>query len=437
MSVVPATMNVWDTTERAALATERDNLEACVRCGLCLEGCPTYVLTRLEEESPRGRIAAALAVINGHVELTEDLTHHQLSCLLCEACTAICPAGVEMMPIGTGLRTAIAEEGKLPMRSRAVNRGTRILGERRKLTRAVRLLGKVQGAGLDRAADRTGFLRPLGVSTSMLPPVPERFVEPDGGGWRPQDGRTRGKVRLFTGCLMSTLLAPITEATGELLASAGFEVERTQEQTCCGALSAHEGDSQTAIDLMQRNAAAFSGDTSTIVVNSAGCSAHLKLPGSSHDSPGPFARSVMDLSEFLADVDFPLDGPAPDGPVAYQDACHARLAQGIIDPPRQLLRRIPDLKLIELADPELCCGSAGTYNLTHVASGRELGDRKAREIIDSGAVTVVTANPGCLLQVQASLKRLGSSIPVLHLAEVLRAASTRPIEVVPAPEPGS
>jgi glycolate oxidase iron-sulfur subunit len=411
------------------LADQQANMEACIRCGLCLEACPTYVLTRLEEEGPRGRIAIARGLLEGHLQVTDDLVTHELNCLLCESCTSVCPAGVRMEELGLALRGALADAGATGTRERAVTRVLRLLGDRRRLTRAVRRLGWLRRLGLHRAASATGVLRALGLSRHSLPPIPREFVEPDGGGWQPVDGASRGRAVLFAGCLMSTMLAPIDVATGEVLAAAGYRVEVARGQTCCGALSAHQGDLASARDLGVRNVAALSSDDAPIVLNSAGCGAFLRGYGDHVGVQGlGIASRVVDLSVLLAGADLDLSGPAPEGPVAFQDPCHLRSAQGIVEEPRALLSRIPGLELVELTEPDICCGSAGVYNITHRHIARELASRKAEDIVASGARTVVTANPGCLLQVRAALRRAGSRIPVLHLAEVLRLACPTPVE---------
>ncbi|MDP9343375.1 MAG: (Fe-S)-binding protein [Actinomycetota bacterium] len=411
------------------LAGERANMEACIRCGLCLESCPTYVLTLLEEEGPRGRIAIARGLLDGHLEVTDDLVTHELNCLLCEACTDVCPAGVRMDELGVALRGALTESGATGRRERAVTRMLRVLGDRSRLRRMVRQLGWLRRLGLHRAASATGLLRALGLSHHSLPPIPRQFLEPDGGGWRPENGGTRGRAVLFAGCLMSTMLAPIDVATGELLAAAGYEVEVVRGQTCCGALSAHQGDLDTARDMGARNIAALSGDDAPIVLNSAGCGAFLKGYGHHFGLQGlGVASRVVDLSVMLAGAELDLSGEAPEGPVVFQDPCHLRSAQAIVEEPRALLSRIPGMDLVELNEPGMCCGSAGVYNVTHRHIARELSRRKAEDIIASGARTVVTANPGCLLQVRAALRQAGSRIPVLHLAEVMRRACPAPVE---------
>ncbi len=405
-----------------------------MRCALCLPACPTYRISALEEESPRGRIAVALALLDGHIQLSPDLVEHQMSCLLCEGCTAVCPAGVEMEHIGVAMREVLADEGARPLRPSMAARAMRVLGDRSRLERRVRWLRRAQRTGLTHLGDAVGALSKVGLSAESLPPVPDEFLAVDGSGWRPAEGPVRGRVELFAGCLMATLLAPLDVATGELLAAAGYEVVITTGQTCCGALSAHEGDTATARELGARNLEAFAGLDTPIVLNSAGCGAFLReYPHHVGPESTPLADRVVDISELLVGVDLDLGGPPPPGPVAYHDACHARLAQGIIEAPRALLRRIPGIDLVELADPTICCGSAGVYNILQPETADELGRRRARTVRDVRARTVVTANPGCLMQVQSHLARdRGDPVAVRHLVEVLRAACPTPVERVSA-----
>lgn len=426
---------------RGLLEAARPGLEACVRCGLCLETCPTYVLTGLEEESPRGRIAIGKALLDGHLAVSEDLVRHEMSCLLCEACTSVCPAGVRMEEIGVALRAALRPVATRDARERLTGRAVRALGDRGRLELGVRAIGWSRKGPLRKPA--AAILRSLGLDAASLPEVTGRFLRPDGGGWRPLDREPRGRVVLFAGCVMSTLLAPIDVATGELLAAAGFEVRVVAGQSCCGALAAHLGDSEEAERLIRRNIQAFTsgpepllGDEgeAPIVVNSAGCGAFLKAYGRYGGEPGArVARRIRDLTEILVESDLDLSGPAPEGPVGYQDACHLRLAQRIIDPPRELLRRIPGLKLVELAEQDLCCGSAGVYNLTHPSEADALLSRKVEAMRSCGARTVVTANPGCLLQLRAGARRAKLPVEILHIAEVLRTACPVPVERLGGP----
>jgi glycolate oxidase iron-sulfur subunit len=419
----------------ALLQAEYDNMLSCIRCGLCLSVCPTYQLTLLEEESPRGRIAMARAVTEGFLPITPDLVQHEESCLLCEACTAICPAGVRMEELGVPLRAVLAAEAPKDARARAAQRfGFWVLADVRRLRALATLLRLYQRSGLQTIVRRTGLLRLLGLADAeaYLPRIAARFLVPRGQVW----GTGSQRVALFAGCVMSTAFADTDRATARVLAAHGARVEATAGQGCCGALHAHGGDREGARALARRNVAAFeAGNYDAVVVNAAGCGAMLKEYG--HllaDDPAwaeratAFARRVRDFTEYLADSNIPLASPpkvggpsrAPGGrTVTYQDPCHLAHAQRIRRQPRELLKRVPGLTLVEMAESDLCCGSAGVYNLTHPQMAAQLQARKLDNAAATGAPTIVTANPGCLLQLQAGAARRGLAVQVRHIADVL------------------
>lgn len=418
---------------QSLLLGEYDNMLACVRCGLCLTSCPTYVLTLHEAEGPRGRIAMARALAEGHLTVTPDLVAHELNCLVCEACTAICPAGVHMEPIQVALRATLAAGRHEPWWRRL----TRALAYRaaladmRRLRRGVRLLWLAQRLGLVWLARRSGLLRLHGLSraAAMLPPLPRRFLVPRGetypalnGGEAPQ------RVLFFAGCVMSTMLAEIDRASIRVLQRAGCTVVNPAGQGCCGALHAHDGDLETARALARQTIAAFAGEE-PVIVNSAGCGAMLK--GYAHllrDDPAwaeraaAFAARVRDFTEFLAERPPPLRREVR-AVATYQDPCHLLHAQRISRQPRELLRAVPGLELKEMGDGGLCCGSAGVYNLTHPKQARRLGEQKVAQALATGARVLITANPGCLLHLRALLAEQGHTMRVRHIAEVLDEAT--------------
>lgn len=417
------------------LEDQRDNIEACIRCGLCLETCPTYRLGQLEEQGPRGRIAIAAGLLNGSLGITSDLIESQLACLLCDGCTAVCPAGVRMEPLGTAMRAELLAAEVVPRRSRWVMRALRILGRPRALERAMRILRRAHRLKLVNLAGRLGVLRHFGVRADSIPVPPQQFLPIDGSGWVPVGRVPRETVELFAGCIMSTMFADVDVMTAELLAAAGYGVVVTDGQGCCGALSAHAGDLAVAKEMAARNVAAFRSDR-RIVSNSAGCGAFIKQYGEILGSDGEsVARRVVDISELLAAEPPSFRAVELPGPVVYQDPCHARLAQGIIGEPRTLLRAVPGLVLVEAEDQDMCCGSAGVHNIVHPRTADELGRRKAHALVESGASMVVTSNPGCLMQVQAALRSIGSDLPVIYLVDLLRRALPDPIERTTAQRP--
>ncbi len=413
-----------------ALRAEYDTMLACVRCGLCLSVCPTYQVTLREEESPRGRIATARAFAEGRLALTPDLVQHQQSCLLCEACTAICPAGVRMERIGVPLR-AVLRTGAPPPPARRASLwlAHRLLADMRLFRLVAGALRLYQRSGAQRLARGAGLLRRLGLERleGLLPRIDHPFLVPRGQVWRPPIDPPRARVQLFAGCIMSTVYAEVDRATARVLAAHGCEVRVVPGQGCCGALSAHDGDLGGTLALARRNVAAFqaSGDD-WIVANAAGCGALLKEYGHLLAADPAYAERARRFSARVCDPSEILDGLEPLVPwretrrrATYQDPCHLAHAQQVTQQPRRLLRRVPGLELAELADAATCCGSAGIYNVLQPAMADELQERKVRAILATGAEIVVSANPGCVLQVDAGLRRAGSQARVVHLMQVL------------------
>ena len=371
----------------------------------------------------------ARAMAEGHLQVTPDLVEHELNCLVCDACSAVCPAGVHMDPLQVSLRSAIESEVRRPWRERLL-RGL-VFGwlfmDLARFRLVARLLWVYQRSGARWLARRLGLLRLLGLDSSerLLPDVPSRFVTPRG------ESYTAGAagVAFFAGCVMSTALADVDRATIRVLQRAGHTVRNPRGQGCCGALHAHSGDLPRALELARANIAAFERTDGPIVVNSAGCGAMLK-DYAHHFREDPtwsqraraFSARVKDLSEVLAPESLPIRTPIG-ARVVYQDACHLLHAQRISRQPRDLLRRIAGLELTEIAEAGLCCGSAGVYNLTNPVQSRQLQQRKLDNALAADPQIIVTANPGCLLQLRAGLSERNSRVKVLHLAELLDAAT--------------
>jgi glycolate oxidase iron-sulfur subunit len=358
------------------------------------------------------------AIVEGHLEVTSDALEHLDSCLLCEACSHVCPSGVEMERLGVAFR-----ETARPKRSWAERFAFGwLFGELGHFRAAARLLRLYQRSGLQWLARHLGILRLLGLSDTerLLPEIPDRFVEPEG-----QAIGSGEPAQVFAGCVMSTAFAPTTEHTAELLATFGCQACFPAGQVCCGALQLHGGDLDRARELAQANVEAFQGE-GPIVVNAAGCGAMLKhyeklLP----DEPRAqaFSRRVKDVSEALAER-HPLQVPHEiRRAVTLQDACHLLHAQRVDKAPRKLLKAIPGLELREMAEPGLCCGSAGIYNVTHRQESAELQRRKCADVLNTGAQTVLTGNPGCLLQLRAGLPE---GVRVRHLVDLLWEAYCQP-----------
>ena len=429
-----------DEWQRELLGREHANMLACVRCGQCLTSCPTYVLTGHEAESPRGRVAMMRALLEGQLVLTPDLIEHEQNCLVCDACTAVCPAGVHMDPLQVALRTAIEPSLRRPARQRLPRRIVfrLIFSDMRVFRLQVRLLWLYQRLGLQWLVRRLRILELLGLdrTESFLPRISGRFVVPKGEVYSAERGAAPVdmspppdpplRVSFFAGCVMSTAFAEIDRATIRVLQRAGCDVENSGGQGCCGALNAHGGDLDGAIVLARRNIVAFERDGGgPIVVNSAGCGAmlkdyahHLRDDPAWADRARAVSARVVDVTELLATRELPMRHSL-DRPVTYQEPCHLVHAQRISRQPRALLKSIPGLELREMAESSLCCGSAGVYNVTNPRESRQLQERKLDNALKTGAEVIATANPGCLIQLESGLAERGRDVRVKHIVELL------------------
>ena len=403
---------------------------ACIRCGLCLTACPTYVISMHESEGPRGRIGMMRALAEGHLAVTPDLVEHELNCLVCDACTAVCPAGIDMDPMQVALRATLERSLRRAWWESLLRRVAfgRLFPDMRLFRLVVRALWLAQRLRLTALARVLPGLRG---AAGLLPPLPHRFLVPRGETYAAEpSGQGPLEVDFFAGCVMSTALADVDRATIRVLQRVGCSVHNPVAQGCCGALNAHSGDLDGALELARRTIVAFEGSERPVVVNSAGCGAmlkdyahHLRHEPAWAERARAFSARVRDLSEVLADRALPL-ARRLDERLVYQDACHLLHAQRIARQPRSLLRQIAGVELVEIAEASMCCGSAGVYNLTNPEPARRLQQRKVDHALAARPTTVVTGNPGCLLQLRAGLAERHSPVRVRHLAEVLDAATT-------------
>jgi glycolate oxidase iron-sulfur subunit len=413
-------------------------INTCVHCGLCLSACPTYRETGLEMFSPRGRIYLMKAVAEGRIGMESDVFQEQMSaCLNCRACEAVCPSGVQYGQILEASRTQIEqarEEGRLPPHPLLVRllRGGAfgLMFKRLELFRLFsRLMWLYQRSGAQAIARRSGMLKLLKLdeTEALLPPISDHFVAPQGQIYH-AEGAARYHVALLAGCIMSTAFAEVHQATIRVLQKNGCDVLLPPDQGCCGALHIHGGDMDGGRELARRNIAAFEGlGVDAIIVNAAGCGSTMKEYGHLlHDDPAwatraeAFSAKVKDVSEFLAGIELNTRDLKPlQVTVTYQEPCHLAHAQRISAQPRKLLGAIPGLKLMEMHESSLCCGSAGIYNVTEPEMAARLGNRKLDNAEATGAEIVVTANPGCHLQLAGGLRRRGSTMRVRHIVEVL------------------
>ena len=406
-------------------------LSDCVHCGFCLPTCPTYVLWGEEMDSPRGRIHLMQQVVGGE-PLTPEVVGHFDACLGCMACVTACPSGVQYDKLITDTRAQVERNTTRTPSDRALREAVFALFPYPRRLRALRgPLRLHQRSGLSRLLRRTGVLQrispQLAAMESLAPPLGRREDVP---ALTPARGTRRGTVGMLLGCVQREFFPGVNAATARVLAAEGFDVVAPPGQGCCGALSAHNGREEEAAGFARRLVEEFErAGVEHVVVNSAGCGSAMKeYADLLADDPAwadrarAFADRVRDVSEILAEV-----GPvAPRHPlevsVAYHDACHLGHAQGVRAQPRELLRGIPGLELREVNEASLCCGSAGIYNLLKPEAARELGDRKATNVVATGAELLVTANPGCLMQVRTSLERAGAAMAMAHTVEVLDAS---------------
>jgi glycolate oxidase iron-sulfur subunit len=382
-----------------------DLINDCVHCGFCLPTCPTYVLWGEEMDSPRGRIQLMLQESQGE-PLTPSMAGHFDACLGCMACVTACPSGVQYDRLITETRTMV--EQVRPPAGRALRAAVfALFPYPRRLRAAKAPLVGYQRLGLPWKQHLPATLRTL---IELAPPVRRAVPLPS---FVPALGPRRARVGLLTGCVQDAFFPSVNAATARVLAAEGCDVVIPPAQGCCGALSLHSGRESEAARFASTLLDAFA-DVDCLVVNAAGCGSALK----------DLAQDVKvrDFSEFLAEL-----GPvAPRHPVpmtaAYHDACHLAHAQGVRDQPRALLRAIPGLELREIPDPEICCGSAGIWNILNPGPAAELGDRKAGAVLSTGASLLVTANPGCLMQIAAAASRAGARLRLAHTAQVLDAS---------------
>jgi glycolate oxidase iron-sulfur subunit len=384
-------------------APTRDLLDACVHCGFCLPACPTYSLWGEEMDSPRGRIQLMSLVEDGEVPMNESVARHLDRCLGCLACVPACPSGVRYDILIERARAKRVEEAPTGPRSRLLQAGLLAVMPRPRLLRA---LSVPLALGV-----RPSSLAPrLRLSDLRAAPA-ERL---------PARGEQRLSVALLAGCVQRAWFGRVNRAAADALSRAGCDVAVPREQGCCGALHLHSGRDRGAKERARRTIAALSG-YDRVAVTAAGCGSAMKGYGEllDTDEAREFSTRVRDVTEILAEL-----SPAPPAKrplrVVYQDACHLAHGQGVREEPRALLSAIPGVELAEIADPGMCCGSAGTYNVLQPKAARELGDRKARSILEAEPDVVATANPGCALQLAAALRRAGrGDLRIVHPVELL------------------
>jgi glycolate oxidase iron-sulfur subunit len=402
---------------------EPDIIDDCVHCGFCLDTCPTYVLWGAEADSPRGRIVLINEGLNEAATLSDEMVTHFDRCLGCMACVTACPSGVRYDRLIERVRPQVERHHRRTPRERLLRR---LLYET--LPHPKRLRALVPMLAVSRRLGAARLPKPFSDLMRVAPRAPLRAVRGDGLPVHTAPaGQSRGRVGLLLGCVQRVFYPDVHRATIEVLAAEGFEVIAPRLPHCCGALELHGGAEPAAVRRARATIAAFAdagGEAGFdhIIVNAAGCGSAMKEYGELLDTAEArqFSSQVRDVNELLGS----LEPRAPRGPVplrvAYHDACHLAHAQGVRRPPRALLEAIPELELVEVpVEKDVCCGSAGIYNLVQPEAASELGRRKAKNLISTGAQVIAAGNPGCAAQLDLHLRELGHPLPIHHPVELV------------------
>ncbi|HSU57401.1 MAG TPA: (Fe-S)-binding protein [Candidatus Dormibacteraeota bacterium] len=420
-------------------------VQQCMHCGLCLPTCPTYDATKLERNSPRGRIALMRSIADDRLEVTKAFAEEMYFCLGCLACMTACPAGVNYAELFEHARAEAEASGVLSSPKRNLIRKLTVRWLFMDLSR-LQVLGVVlrlyQQLGLQGLVRKSGVLRllpkrlqELEASTPWIQPhFSADLISPV---MKPV-GPRKYRVALLTGCAQDLIFSDVNRDTVQVLAQNGCEVITPPDQSCCGSLHAHNGEWELAQELARRQIDQFPPeDFDAIITNAGGCGSHLKHYHSLLADDPNYARrallwdrKVKDIHEWLMEIGMnaPQVNTISSGPidiVTYHDSCHLCHGQKITAQPREMLRRIPGLKLVELVESSWCCGSAGIYNLTQPEMANQLLERKLRHIESTGAATLATANPGCLLQIVNGARNKGIALRVAHPITLLAEAYRR------------
>ncbi|MBI4165300.1 MAG: (Fe-S)-binding protein [Acidobacteria bacterium] len=406
----------------------------CIRCGLCLNSCPTYRELGVEMDSPRGRIYQMIQVERGRLPLSDSFVEHIDLCLDCRACETACPSGVQYGRLVEAARGQIEKHYRRPLLAslarRAFLRG--LLPHPGRLKLVGHLLGFYQRLGIEKFILNSGILKlfpgRLAEIARLSPRIERPFFFDQLGTVHSAMGERRYRVAFFAGCIANVSFARLNDATIRVLQRNGCEVVVPAEQGCCGALHVHAGMRDLARELAARNIKTFlGGGFDAIISNAAGCGSVLKEYPELFEEEHPellepaqrFSRLLNDVTEFLAAIDFNRDFAVMNVRATYQDPCHLGHAQRVRSAPRKLLAAVPGLSFVELKESEICCGSAGIYNVAHNELAERLLAAKMQRVEETGAEVILTANPGCLLQLRAGVARGSKPRRVLHVIELL------------------
>ena len=415
-----------------------DELLNCMRCGFCLPTCPTYIESGYQEShSPRGRIALMKAVVDGLIEPDEDFERSLELCLGCRACEPVCPSGVNYGHLLEDARDLINQNKKFSMPVRAVRKAVfqGLFPHQNRMQSLTGLIGFYQRSGIQTIARKIGFLSllpdSLATMEKVLPNVPTMKEMKNRPAHLPAIGNQNYRVGFFSGCLMDTMFMPTNDATMKLLQLAGCEIVIPKDQACCGALHGHSGEKASAKDLAKRNIQAFEDlGADFIITNAGGCGAFLldydhllKDDPIWRERANAFTEKIKDISEILVAVRFheKVELEVPEQIVTYQDSCHLRNVMKTAAAPRTLLKAVKGVEYREMKDADRCCGSAGIYNIVETEMSMKMLDYKMVQAKDTFATTIVTANPGCLLQMKLGIEREGltTKARAVHIVDLL------------------
>ena len=418
-----------------------------MHCGLCLPTCPTYDATKVERNSPRGRISLMRAIADGQLEATKTFADEMYFCLGCLACQTACPAGVNYAELFEHARAEAEQSGALKSPKRNAIRAFTLrwlFMDLRRLRFVSRILRAYQRLGLQSLVRRSGVLklfpRRLRELEAMTPEIQPRFSADLIAPMTPAIGKKRFRVAMLTGCAQDPIFSNVNRDTVEVLARNGCEVVTPNAQSCCGSLHAHNGEWTLAQELARRNLEQFPpGQFDAIITNAGGCGSHLKHfsklladDPAFRDRAELWDKKVKDIHEWLVEIGIEPGPPIPKSDpqassalVTYHDSCHLCHGQKITAQPRELLRAIPGLQLIDLPESSWCCGSAGIYNITQPEMAGELLRRKLGHLKSTGAEVIATANPGCLLQIINGAREAGLPLRVVHPITLLAEAYRR------------
>ncbi|HUS06852.1 MAG TPA: heterodisulfide reductase-related iron-sulfur binding cluster [Bryobacteraceae bacterium] len=413
-------------------APRQKDLDRCVHCGLCLNACPTYRELGVEMDSPRGRIYQMVQVATGQAKINPDYILHLDLCLACRGCETACPSGVEYGRLIEAARAEIVQNTPASLRTRLIRSAVfkHLLPSRSNLKLAGAMLYLYQASGLQKLVRSSGILEllgPLGKAERLTPAVQTPSFYRFYGKVLPAEGRQKYRVAVLGGCIANICFARLNEATVRVLQKNGCEVSIPDQQTCCGALHVHAGLKHEARKLARRNIdTLLAGNYDAIITNAAGCGSTLKEYDELLEEDTEYAANAMrfktlmkDVTEFLASIELNPELGALPYKLTYQDSCHLAHGQKIKAAPRSLLRAVPGITFREMPMADLCCGSAGIYNVVHNDMSMQILERKMQNVNSVNPDVIATANPGCMLQLEAGARMYGRGQRVAHVVEIL------------------